>query len=673
MSAENNDIYVRESYRGYSDGTAEQPYKTIQYAIDIASPGDTVYVFGGNYDETLTINKQITLWGSIDETPSIIDTDSDIRYTVEITVDYAEIQSFTLSDAGNHKSSPIGALIAVKADNVIIQGNYFNTTSSYGIYLGNAGHGGVISGNSFNNTKRGICIESSNTNDIFDNTIQNSSDAGIYIDDSKNTRCYANTIKNSLIGVTIIGSSNINLTRNNISTCEYYGIHIENLNAGFIRNNSIFDNYGGGIYLDGSAVQVYENTFESNVRGIFLVGSDNRIYNNTLIDQTAIGISAQAVSTNNLIIENRFKDNSKSANDDSQNDWYENQRGNYWSDYEYVDRNLDGIGDIPYQKNGIIDLYPLGLFLKPPEKPSDPSPKDTAEGVGLMITFRVKIEDPDSDHVTVYFYKYRQNETDILIGTDKRIAPGTYAQCQYTQPFDTTFVWYAVANDSILENTSDIWYFSTKATPPDNEPPIADPGGPYESSTEDPVVFDASKSNDTDGIIQFYRWNFDDGSSEILAKQPYHTYENPGTYTVTLTVIDEDGASDTATTGVVITEIENSAPIANAGGPYTGKTDKTIMFNGANSTDIDGTITNYTWQFGDDSFGYGEYAFHSYSKPGSYLISLTVTDDDGESHADQSSAVIKKNEDASPGFEILLVLIGCSFIIFLRKKNKNPS
>ena len=169
--ADVSEFYVDSAYRGFSDGSAERPFKSIQVGIDEASVGDTVYVFGGSYDESFVVNKRVTLWGSIDEIPSVIDVSSDVRYTVEVTADFAEVQAFTFSDAGDHKSSPIGALLAVKADNVIVQSNMFNETKSYGIYLDGSGDGSVVSGNWVNNTKRGICVDASNTNDIFYNVI----------------------------------------------------------------------------------------------------------------------------------------------------------------------------------------------------------------------------------------------------------------------------------------------------------------------------------------------------------------------------------------------------------------------------------------------------------------------------------------------------------------------
>ena len=84
-------------------------------------------------------------------------------------------------------------------------------------------------------------------------------------------------------------------------------------------------------------------------------------------------------------------------------------QGNYWDDYNYVDRNLDGIGDRYYTYNGVMDIYPLGYFLKPPKKPSNPDPEDTETGTTLKITLKVDIEDPDSDLLTVSFYRADTN------------------------------------------------------------------------------------------------------------------------------------------------------------------------------------------------------------------------------------------------------------------------
>jgi len=670
VSAAQN-IYVDSGYKGYSDGTAEKPYKSIQDAIDLASTGDTIYVFGGTYDETIIIDKKLNLWGSIDGIPSIIDTREDKRYTVEIRADYAKFQEFTVSDEQNRKSSPIGALVAVRALNVIVEGNNLNNTTSYGVYLDGAGDGSVVVGNSINNVNHGIHISESNTIDIISNQISDCMTYGIHISGSTNSRLYDNNITTSNTGVAVVSSPAINITNNTIKLSDYAGLHIEDSTGAIIRHNTIEDNIGVGLYLDTAGAMIYSNQFNANERGITLVGSSSLIYENMFSNHTASGIYALSTSSGNIIYKNRFNENGKSAEELGKNTWYYLGKGNYWDDYGGIDRDIDGIGDSSYKKNGVVDDFPLGFFLKPPEKPDSPSPKDAETDVGLKITFKVKVEDEDSEQMTVYFYQYLEDQEDKLIGTQKRVKSGQFASCQYVQPFDTTFLWYAIANDSILENRSDIWFFTTMATPPNNIPPVAHPGGPYIAKPEQTILFDGSQSSDPDGEVVFYRWNFGDGSSQILAKQPTHSYRNNGDYTVSLTVIDDSGTSATASTTVSITGNPNIHPTANAGGPYSAITNELIFFSAANSTDTDGTIVDWYWDYGDGSIGHDEFPTHSYSSKGTYLVILTVTDDAGDSSSAQTMVTITEPEPETPGFELIFIVFALIVSIVLkRRKNE---
>lgn len=60
--------------------------------------------------------------------------------------------------------------------------------------------------------------------------------------------------------------------------------------------------------------------------------------------------------------------------------------------------------------------------------------------------------------------------------------------------------------------------------------------------------------------------------------------------------------------------------------------DTTCSFDGASSTDADGTITGYSWEFGDGTTGTGKTVRHTYDKAGFYSVRLTVTDDDGKTN-----------------------------------------
>ncbi|MFC2079176.1 PKD domain-containing protein [Candidatus Bipolaricaulota bacterium] len=65
------------------------------------------------------------------------------------------------------------------------------------------------------------------------------------------------------------------------------------------------------------------------------------------------------------------------------------------------------------------------------------------------------------------------------------------------------------------------------------------------------IYFSAYGSNDSDGDIDQYRWDFGDGTVEYGYSES-HKYTSPGTYTVTLTVWDDDGATDSATLTITI-------------------------------------------------------------------------------------------------------------------------
>ncbi|GAH14381.1 unnamed protein product, partial [marine sediment metagenome] len=69
---------------------------------------------------------------------------------------------------------------------------------------------------------------------------------------------------------------------------------------------------------------------------------------------------------------------------------------------------------------------------------------------------------------------------------------------------------------------------------------------------------------------------------------------------------------------------------ASAGETYQGSVGKEITFNGSNSSDLDGTITEWFWDFGDGTNGTGEITSHNYSTPGTYNVTLTVTDNKGD-------------------------------------------
>jgi PKD repeat protein len=146
--------------------------------------------------------------------------------------------------------------------------------------------------------------------------------------------------------------------------------------------------------------------------------------------------------------------------------------------------------------------------------------------------------------------------------------------------------------------------------------------GPNPAVAGSAVAFDAAGSTDPGTTIASYSWNFGDGGTGTGAATT-HTFVAAGTYTVTLTVADNFGRMSTTTHTVSVvgppTASFTTAPSpAIAGAP--------VGFNASGSTDPGATITAYSWNFGDGRTGSGINPRHSYSAPGPYTVTLTVTD-----------------------------------------------
>ena len=179
-------------------------------------------------------------------------------------------------------------------------------------------------------------------------------------------------------------------------------------------------------------------------------------------------------------------------------------------------------------------------------------------------------------------------------------------------------------------------------------PPITTNQSPTASFTATPtsgiaplaVSFNASSSSDSDGSITSYTWDFKDGATGN-GETVNHTFSSIGSYNVKLTVTDDKGATDTTTKTINVTETPNQSPTASfTATPTSGVAPLEVSFNASSSSDSDGSITSYAWDFKDGDTGNGETVNHTFSSTGSYNVGLTVTDDKGASDSSTKTITI---------------------------------
>lgn len=673
-TAAGREIYVDDSFVYPRDGTAANPYQTISEAITRANDGDSIYVFSGTYNETVIVNKRVSLIGGIDDKPSILSRGIELRYLVDITTDFVRFENFFLEDPGRFITSQSGALVHIAANNVVFEKNTISHCDLWGIYLDSSSYN-TISGNIINDTK-GIYVYSSNSNLFSNNKISNASDAGVNMRSSKANILYQNYFTTSTYGIYEKACSNNNITKNTIIKNGFHGIFTTENNNDVIQGNFFRNNSISAITLDSIDCIIADNIFDRGQVGLSIQKTGCHVYGNSFQNLSATALSTITGSSDNIIYLNRFFRNSVNAREQGSNQWDNGTIGNYWDSYNYVDRNLDGIGDLPFAiPNGGLDRFPAGVFLKPPQKPSSPSPADDKENVGLKVTLWVKVVDSDSKIISeVSFYNA---VNDLKIGTARNIPSGTNASCSLTLPFDTTYAWYTIANDSLLENKSDIWFFTTKQVSPENEKPVANPGGPYTTRLAQPTFFNGSLSFDPDGTIIFYRWNFGDGSNQILGKTATHTYDEPGVYMVTLTVVDNDGRSSMKnTTTTIKSSIDTTPPVVIIFSPATPKVDDQIHFTASLNDDTEGTIIGYRWDFNSDGVYDTDWlttpvSTYTFSSPGSYVVTLQVKDTLHVVSSTTTTVFIAEAEQSTPGFEIILVLGAVIISLFFYYKRYN--
>ena len=506
----------------YVDDSGGADYTNIQDAIDAANESDTVFVYSGTYNENIVIGKEIKLLGS---GISDVTINGNSDHTIKINTGGVQISSLTIKNTGDSFSCII-----------------LNSVSSC-----------VISDNVIERGGNGIYVISSEGNDFFDN-IFGYNNIGLYLSNSDNNEIKSNTFQNNNANAIFLTSSSSSnkIFLNDFNDWEdngYPNARDDGSNSwDYNSQGNYWDDYNGydsepdGIGDDPYSIGGSGGNYDYYPLGDFLSLNQrptsyiDSINPNPAIINQMISFNGHGSDDGSIVAwEWKINGNIVSTSEDFQKS--DISSGTYnigfrvqddeeeWSDYVY--QSLV----VKQQSNTL----PTAHISKPQSSTFDYGEKIEFDGSGT---------DSDGDSITGYHWR---SEPESILSNDKSFSQSNIPVGDYTIYFkvrDSKGDW-SVEISKTIKIISDVPI-------PENNPPVADTGGPYSSSINSIITFDGSGSYDPDiGDEIIYRWDFDDGSTGE-GQYINHEFSSEGTYEVTLTVTDSHGKSSSSSVEVDI-------------------------------------------------------------------------------------------------------------------------
>jgi len=285
------------------------------------------------------------------------------------------------------------------------------------------------------------------------------------------------------------------------------------------------------------------------------------------------------------------------------------------------------------------DLWANRFTAPDTEPPVADAGPDQAVPAGTLVTFNGS-GSTDNEGITNYSWTFSDGGPRTLWG----VSPS------YTFNAGGTFAVTLTVRDAAGNTDTDVVVI-TVSPPPDTTPPVADAGPDQVVTVGTPVTFDGSASTDNVGVTN-YTWTFDDGGARTLwGVSPTYTFNGAGIFSVSLTVRDAAGNSDSD--AVVITvnppPPDTEPPVAVAGSDQVVTAGTVVTFDGSASTDNVG-VTNYTWTFDDGGTRilYGPAPSYRFDNTGTFGVTLIAKDATGNSGYDVVLITVTLPPDTVP-------------------------
>jgi len=346
------------------------PRQPIADVIARAAPGDTILVEHDHYPAHLVITKPLHLKGINRPTLDGGNSGDVIRIKSPDVI----IEGFIISNSGADLTAQnAGIYLEPGSDRAIVRDNTINYTL-FGLWIEKVKDVRVI-GNNITGMRdlasaqrgNGIQLYNSSGAQIIANHISFTRD-GIYVDVSNHALFRGNRLHHLRYGTHYMNSNN-NVWEDNESYLNRGGLALMEVRNQVVRNNHAWGNSDHGIMLRTIQDSVIENNIVAgNGRGVFIYDAEYNVLRGNLVVGNRVGIHLWAGSIHNEVEENDLINNREQIKYVASKDEYWGvKQGNYWSNYVGWDRNGDGVGDVPYEANDMVDQltwkYPAAKLL----------------------------------------------------------------------------------------------------------------------------------------------------------------------------------------------------------------------------------------------------------------------------------------------------------------------
>ena len=347
-----------------------KPGEDLAAVIAQANSGDIINVARGHYPAQLIIDKPLHLKGI--NRPTL---DGEYKADViRIRASDVVIEGFIIRNSGNDLTAQhAGIYLQPGSDRIRIHNNTINYTL-FGIWIEKCASvevsNNIITGMRDRDSAQrgnGIQLYNSRYAQVTGNHISFARD-GIYVDLSHHAVFRNNKLHHLRYGTHYM-NSNDNLWENNETYSNRGGLALMEVKRQTVRNNRAWGNSDHGIMLRTIQDSVIENNVVAdNGRGFFIYDAEYNILRNNLIINNRTGIHLWAGSYRNDVDGNDLINNRQQIKYvASRDEIWGKQTGNYWSNYIGWDRNGDGIGDVAYEANDLVDhltwKYPAAKLL----------------------------------------------------------------------------------------------------------------------------------------------------------------------------------------------------------------------------------------------------------------------------------------------------------------------